>query len=60
MNTNDKSSVEIFDVTGKLMLTQSFDAHVEFDISKYANGINTVSIKNKQGNVLKTSKVVKN
>jgi aminopeptidase N len=60
MNTNDKSSVEIFDVTGKLMLTQSFDAHVEFDISKYANGIYTVSIKNKQGDVLKTSKVVKN
>ena len=60
MNTNDKSSVEIFDVTGKLMLTQSFDTHVEFDISKYANGIYTVSIKNKQGDVLKTSKVVKN
>jgi len=60
MNTNDKSSVEIFDVTGKLMLTQSFYAHVEFDISKYANGIYTVSIKNKQGDVLKTSKVVKN
>jgi aminopeptidase N len=60
MNTNDKSSVEIFDVTGKLMLTQAFDAHVEFDISKYANGIYTVSIKNKQGDVLKTSKVVKN
>ncbi len=60
MNTNGKSSVEIFDVTGKLMLTQSFYAHVEFDISKYANGIYTVSIKNKQGDVLKTSKVVKN
>ena len=60
MNTNGKSSVEIFDVTGKLMLTQAFDAHVEFDISKYANGIYTVSIKNKQGDVLKTSKVVKN
>ena len=60
MNTNDRSSVEIFDVTGKLMLTQAFDAHVEFDISKYANGIYTVSIKNKQGDVLKTSKVVKN
>lgn len=60
MNTNDKSSVEIFDITGKLMLAQSFDTHVEFDISKYANGIYTVTIKNKQGDVLKTSKVVKN
>lgn len=60
MNNNDKSSVEIFDITGKLMLTQSFDTHVEFDISKYANGIYTVTVKNKQGEVLKTSKVVKN
>jgi hypothetical protein len=60
MNNNDKSSVEIFDVTGKLMLTQSFDAHVEFDISKYANGIYTVSVKNESGDVIKTTKVVKN
>jgi hypothetical protein len=60
MNTNDKSSVEIFDVTGKLILTQSFETHVEFDISKYANGIYTVSVKNKSGDVIKTTKVVKN
>jgi aminopeptidase N len=60
MNNNDKASVEIFDITGKLMLTQAFDTHTEFDISKYANGIYTVSIKNKSGDVIKTTKVVKN
>jgi hypothetical protein len=60
MNNNDKSSVEIFDIAGKLMLTQSFETHVEFDISKYANGIYTVSVKNKSGDVIKTTKVVKN
>ncbi|MES2515531.1 MAG: M1 family aminopeptidase [Bacteroidota bacterium] len=57
---NDKATVEIFDVTGKHMLTQSVNAHAEFDISKYANGVYTVSIKDKNGNILKTSKVVKN
>ena len=60
MSNNEKAFVEIFDITGKHMLTQSFDAHVEFDISKYANGIYTVSIKNKSGEVIKTTKVVKN
>lgn len=60
MNNNDKASVEIFDITGKLMLSQPFETHVEFDISKYANGIYTVSIKNKSGDVIKTTKVVKN
>lgn len=57
---NDQATIEVFDITGKSVLTQSFDTHSEFDISKYANGIYTVNIKNKQGEVLKTSKVVKN
>lgn len=60
MSNNDKALVEIFDVTGKLMLNQNFDTHVEFDISKFANGIYTVSIKNKSGNLIRTTKVVKN
>ncbi len=60
MNNNDKASVEIIDITGKLMLTQSFETHTEFDISKFANGIYTVTIKNKSGDVIKTTKVVKN
>ena len=57
---NDQASVEVIDITGKMMLSQSINTHAEFDISKYANGIYTVTVKNKQGDVLKTSKVVKN
>jgi hypothetical protein len=57
---NDQASVEVIDITGKIMLNQYFNTHAEFDISKYANGIYTVTVKNKQGEVLKTSKVVKN
>ncbi len=60
MYNNEKATVEVFDVTGKLMLTQSFDTHIEFDISKFANGIYTVTIKNKSGDLIKTTKVVKN
>jgi aminopeptidase N len=60
MNTNDKVSVEIFDITGKFMVSQSFETHTEFDISKYANGIYTVNIKNKSGDIIKSTKVVKN
>ena len=57
---NEQASVEVIDITGKLMMTQTINTHAEFDISKYANGIYTVTIKNKHGDVLKTSKVVKN
>jgi aminopeptidase N len=57
---NDKATVELFDITGKIILTQTINTHAEFDISKHANGIYTVNIKNKQGEVIKTTKVVKN
>ncbi|MBI3520678.1 MAG: T9SS type A sorting domain-containing protein [Bacteroidetes bacterium] len=57
---NDKASVEVFDVTGKSVLAQNINAHAEFDISKFANGIYTVTIKNKSGDVIKSTKVVKN
>ena len=59
-NNDEKATVEVFDITGKQMLTQTINTHAEFDISKYANGVYTVTIKNKDGNVIKTSKVVKN
>ena len=57
---NEQASVEVIDITGKTVLHQNINTHAEFDISKYANGIYTVTVKNKQGDVLKTSKVVKN
>ena len=57
---NDQATIEVIDVTGKLVLQQSISSHAEFDVSKYANGIYTVTVKNKHGEVLKTTKVVKN
>lgn len=60
LNTNDKASIEVIDITGRIMLSQTINTHAEFDISKYANGIYTVTIKDKKGDVLKTSKIVKN
>lgn len=60
MNDKTNASVEVFDITGKAVLHQNFDTHAEFDISKFANGIYTVNIKNKSGELIKSSKVVKN
>lgn len=57
---NTQAIVEVIDITGKLVLQQTINTHADFDISKYANGIYTVTVKNKQGEVLKTNKVVKN
>lgn len=57
---NDEASVEVNDITGKMVLQQNINTQAEFNISKFANGIYTVTVKNKQGEVLKTSKVVKN
>jgi hypothetical protein len=60
VNTNDKYSIEIVDITGRQVVTQSFTNQVEFDVSKYANGIYNVTIKNNQNEIVKTTKVVKN
>ncbi len=57
---NSTAIVEVFDISGKIVHYQTIDAHAEFDISKYANGVYVVNIKNKQGDLLKTSKIVKN
>ena len=60
VNTNDKYSIEIIDITGRQIVAQSFNNQVEFDVSKYANGIYNVTIKNNQNEIVKTTKVVKN
>lgn len=57
---NITAIVEVLDISGKIVHYQTIDAHAEFDISKYANGVYVVNIKNKQGELLKTSKIVKN
>ncbi len=57
---NDKAFVEVTDITGKLVLSQNIAGHAEFDVSKFANGVYSVNVKNKQGDIIKSSKVVKN
>ena len=56
----EKATIEITDITGKLIATQTIKNEAQFDVSKYSNGIYNVTIKNTQGEVVKTSKVVKN
>ena len=60
LNSNEKHSFEIIDITGKSIIKKEFEQHAEFDLSKYSNGMYTVMIKNKQNELVKTSKVVKN
>ena len=57
---NSTAIVEVLDISGKIVHNQTIDTHAEFDISKYANGVYVVNIKNKRGELLKTSKIVKN
>ena len=56
----DKAIVEIMDIQGKLIAKQEFNSHVEFNISNYANGVYSVNIKNLKGDLIKSTKVVKN
>ena len=60
VNSNDKHTVEIIDISGKQVLAQSFSNQIEFNVSKYANGIYNISIKNNQNEIIKTTKLVKN
>jgi aminopeptidase N len=57
---NEKATIEILDLNGKLISTQHIDKEAQMDVSKYSNGIYNVIIKNNEGEVIKISKVVKN
>jgi len=56
---NGHATLEMFDIAGKLVLTQNFNTHLALDISSFANGIYNVSIKNNKGESIKNTKVVK-
>ena len=57
---NETAIIEIVDVVGKQLMKKEINSHAEFDVSNYANGIYIVNIKNKVGDLLKSTKVVKN
>ncbi len=60
INNQTPAIVEVIDVTGKILATKQFVSQTEFDVSKFANGIYTITIKTKNGELIKTTKVVKN
>ncbi len=56
----DKATVEVTDMSGKIVLTKAIQNRAEFDISKFANGVYLVTVKNMLGAPVKVTKVVKN
>ncbi len=54
-----KGSVEIFNVTGKLVFTQNARRFNKIDISSHASGVYSVMIKDEKGVYVKTAKIVK-
>ncbi len=60
LNRSDKLLVELVDVKGQLILSQTMSGTAQFDLSHYAYGIYTVNLKNNKGEVIKTAKVIKN
>lgn len=57
---SEKASVEVTDVSGKLVLSKTIITQAEFDLSKFANGVYVVTVKNASGAPIKVTKIVKN
>lgn len=57
--TNDKAIAEIYDINGRLMKQFAFEGSMQSDISAFANGVYTVSVKKASGEPLRTVKIVK-
>lgn len=58
--SNDKALLEVLDISGKLIFKNEIQSHAEYNVSNYANGIYTVNIKTLKGELIKSTKVVKN
>ncbi len=52
-------TIEIYDVTGKLILKETAKQYNKIDISSHASGVYSVVIKDEKGVLMKTAKVVK-
>ena len=52
--------LELTDIQGKLIQSANFTAHYEYDLSHSANGVYMATIKDKSGNVIQSTKVIKN
>lgn len=56
---NLEGSIEVYDVSGKLILTQIVQSQNKIDITKEAAGVYYLSIKDNAGNIIKTTKLIK-
>ena len=58
-NTNDKQTLQVFDVNGKLVLTQTINGTINIDASTLAQGVYNVSVTNNEGVVNKRLVIVR-
>jgi aminopeptidase N len=56
----EKATVEVLDISGKLVLSRAITTQAEFDISKFANGVYVVTVKDASGVPMKVTRIVKN
>ena len=55
-----KATVEVTDLSGKTVLVKAMETQAQLDISKFANGVYMVTVKNAEGNAVKVTRIVKN
>lgn len=58
-NKNIEGTLEVFDVSGRLIVQLNATSRNTVDITKEAAGVYYLSLKDKSGNVIKTSKLIK-
>lgn len=57
---DQKAVMELFDMNGKLVMKENISRHGEFNISRFANGMYTLSIKNQNDELIVSKKLIKN
>lgn len=55
----NKATITITDIQGKVMMKAEINGEKSMDISQYANGVYNVDIRNASGDLIKTTKLVK-
>ena len=58
-NSTDKQTLQVFDVNGKLVLTQSINGTTNIDASNLAEGVYNLSLQNANGVVNKRLVIVR-
>jgi hypothetical protein len=59
-NNNDLQQIELFDITGKILLSQNFSKNCTLDISTFANGVYHLNFYSSKNSISKTFKIIKN